>query len=231
MHPGTSASESPQERGREHERVHVRVAEQLPRINSPQQGQHHGRLHQCRFEQEKGCEHPRPPVAAHCQQQHARAQGIPDEHAGHIDGQIAVLPVVVAPYPREQHQRRRHLDRGDGDDRVDGTADEDAGGRFGSGRRRRTWRRICRGVAGLADPCDHTQAVEQPAAGRRGQPRATVPLHVLVQRQCLRHVVDDVVTTVVTHRTVSRDCTHHRGRVMHAASGPRIIPSTVYRRP
>ena len=217
MHPGTRAGERPQERGREHERVHPRVGEQLPRIDSPQQGQHHGWVHQRRVEQETGREHPRPPVAAHRQQQHARARYIPDQHGVEIDGQIAVLPVVVVPYPREQHQRRRHLDRGNGDEHVRGAADEDAGGQFRSGRCRRSWRRIRRGVEGFPDPRDHAQAVEQPAAGRRRQPRAPVPLHVLVQCQRLRHVDDDIVTTVVTHRTVSRHCTHHRGRVMHAA--------------
>ena len=114
----------------------------------------------------------------------------------------------------------------DGHDRAGGTPDPDAGGWFGSGRRRRTRGRIRPGVEGIADPRDHAQDVERPAAGRRRQPRAPVPLHVLVQRQRFRRVDDHIVTTVVTHGIVSRHCTRHRGRIMPGARGPAAAPST-----
>ena len=76
-----------------------------------------------------------PPVPATGPQQQAGGGGVPDELGRHEGGQLTVRAIVVAPGPRQQQQRGRHLEAGDGDERVDGVAYAraavEAGGRHG----------------------------------------------------------------------------------------------------
>ena len=44
------------------------------------------------------------------------------------------------------------------------------------------------------------QAVEHQTMGGRGEPRAPIPLELPAQRERIRHVDDEIVATVITHR-------------------------------
>ena len=212
MDPRVLASERPQKGRREQERGNVE-GKQEPAVGG--QVLEIGRvLLRRRQLQDKGLEHvqrrvggleeaidpqqPGPPVPATGPQQQAGGGGMPDELGRHEDGHLAVLAVVVAPGPRQQQQRDRHLDAGDGDERLDGAADDSAAvgaGRL-NGRRRRSRRRAAR-----QHTLDDAQVLDLLAIGVRGKPCASLPLHLLVQRQRVGHVADQIVTVVGAHHS------------------------------
>ena len=134
-------------------------------------------------------EQPGPPVPAPGPQQQTRVGGVPDELGRHEDGHLTVHAVVVAPSPRQQQQRGRHLEAGDGDQRVDG-----------AGRLNRL-RRLARHRAARQYPLDDAQVFDLRAIGARGQPGASLPLHRLVQRERVGHVAYQIVTVVGAHRS------------------------------
>ena len=94
------------------------------------------------LEQPVDPEQPGARVAAAGEQQQAGARRMP-EQLGHVeDGDLAVLALIVSPRPRQQHQRRGHLDGGDGDEGLRGAAHDGAAARRGDGGRRRLRRRL-----------------------------------------------------------------------------------------
>ena len=129
-------------------------------------------------------------------QQQAGAGGQPDQLGRHEDGHLPVRAREVAPGPGQQQQRRRHLEAGDGDERVDGVAHERAAGEAGG---RHGLRRRPRGRPARQHTLDDAQVLDLLAIGARGQPGAALPRHLLVQRERVRHVADQIVTVVCTH--------------------------------
>ena len=123
---------------------------------------------------------------------------MPEEQHHHVNGHLAMLAVVVGPFPREQQQRDRHLDRGDDHQRTKYTAHERPGARNGAGRRQG-----CRCLSGMApaseDTGDDVQVLKFLAVGRRGEFRASIPLDVVVQRERVRHIGYEIVTIFVAH--------------------------------
>ena len=105
--------------------------------------------------------------------------------------------MVVFPSPGQQQRHRRHLDRDGGHEDVDGATNEGACANTDGGLLR-SRRRKPRGVAAREDPGELSQRVERAAFGRRGQSRAPLPLHVLVQRDGVHRVADDVPGSVST---------------------------------
>ena len=53
---------------------------------------------------------------------------MPDEQRRQIDAEVTMRLVVLVPPPGKQHQRRRHLDRGDRHQELHGAAREDSAG-------------------------------------------------------------------------------------------------------
>ena len=205
MHPRTLSSESPQKSGRKQERVHVGItevgeAERLGRRHSQQEAQEHERIHQRGLQQEVHAKQPGSAIVTTSEQKQARGQRVPDEQGRHIDGVLAVLSMEVTPSPQGQRQGRRHLERGERDERVDGEAHEAAGVRFGLRRRPARPRIASVGTANREHAAERAQVFERPAIGGRGEPRASLPLHLLAQRERVRHVDDEIVVVVVTHR-------------------------------
>ena len=212
MDPRALASERPQERRREQERGNVEGNEEpVGGRQVLEKGREFLRRRQL---QDKGLEHeqrrlggheeaidpqqPGPPVPATGPQQQAGACGMPDELGRQEDGHLAVLAKVVAPGPRQQQQRGRHLDGGDGDEHLDGAAHDSAA--VGAGR--------LHGLGGLPSDraarqhtLDDAQVLDLRALGARGQPCAPLPLHLLVQRERVRYVAYQIVTVVgvITH--------------------------------
>ncbi len=208
MDPRVLASERPQEGRREQERGNVE-GKQEPAVGGQvlqigrvllrrRQLQDKGREHVQRrvggLEETIDPQQPGPPVPATGPQQQAGGCGMPDELGRHEDGHLAVLAKVVAPGPRQQQQCRRHLDGCDGDEHVDGAPHDRAAvgaGRL-NGRRRRAARQ---------HTLDDAQILDLRALGARGQPGAPLPLHLLVQRERVRHLAYQIVTVVgvITH--------------------------------
>ena len=141
---------------------------------------------------------PGPPVPATGPQQQAGACGMPGELGRHVDGHLAVLAKVVAPGPRQQQQCCRHLDGRDGDECVDGAPHDSAA--VGTGRLGGLRRRSC-GRAARQNTLDDAQVLDLLAIGARGQPCAALPLHLLVQRERVRHVAYQIVTVVDAHHS------------------------------
>ena len=212
MDPRVLASERPQEGRREQERGNVE-GKQKPVVGG--QVLEMGRvLRRRRHPQDKGREHvqrrvggleegidpeqPGPPVPATGPQQQARAAGVPDQLGRHEDGHLTVLAVVVAPGPRQQQQRDRHLDAGDGDERVDGAAHDRAA--VGAGRPN-SLRRLSRNRAARQHTLEDAQVGDLRAITARGQPGASLPLHLLVQRERVCHVAYQIVTVVRAHHS------------------------------
>ena len=212
IHPRTLPGERPQERRGEHHRLHVQETKddhrgrQLPdgvvqlrgRRQLPQHGQEHVRGRRRRPQQEIGPEQPRPPVVAPREKQQARVRDVPDQLGPEIGGEVAVRPAVVHPPQREQHQRHRHLDPGDRHESSRGTRDTRTGLRLG---RSRGGRRRSPSAAGREQRSQCAQVVEQAAPGGRREPRATVPVHVLVPGDRIGRVADEAILIGATHRT------------------------------
>ena len=211
MDAGILSGERPQKRWCEHVRVDVEVIQELARRGQfqdkglepvrrhcPENRIQHVERRKRGHEEEKGPEQPGPPVTTSGKRQQNSCRRIRDQQSGQIEGEIAMLAVVVVPYPGEQRQRRRHLDNGDGDDHRKDASYEYTGVRIGAGQRRAD-RRVSRGVTGREGPRQYAQVVENAAAGGRGEPRAALPLHVLIQRDGVRRVDDYVVRLRVTH--------------------------------
>ena len=204
------AGERPQERRREQERGNVEGNEEP--VGGGQVLEKGRVLRRRRQLQDKGLEHeqrrlggleeaidpqqPGPPVPAAGPQQQDGAGGMPDQLGRHVDGHLTVLAIVVAPGPRQQQQCRRHLDGCDGDEHVDDAPHESAtvaAGRL-NGLRRRSCDRAAR-----QHTLDDAQVLNLLAIGARGEPCASLPLHLLVQRERVRHVAYQIVTFVCTH--------------------------------
>ena len=230
MDPRALASEREQKGRREQERGHVEGPKEpavggqvleigrvlLRRRQLQEKGREHVQRRLGGLEEAIDPEEPGPPVPAPGPQQQAGAGGVPDQLGRHEDGQLTVRAIVVAPGPRQQQQRGRHLEAGDGDERVDGVAHDraavEAGGRHGL--RRRARRRAAR-----QHPLDDAQVLDLRAIGARGQPGATLPLHRLVQRERVGHVAYQIVTVVGAHHS-SRLPPHSASpRARRAASG------------
>ena len=133
------------------------------------------------------------------QQQQGGAGAVPGEHDPHVDGDVAVHPMVVGPHPREQQQRRHDLERGDRHEHREQAANEDAGVR-GLGRRSGRDLPISGCVTAREDLREHAQVVEHAALGGCCESRAPVPLDTLVQRHGVRYVDEEIVSIVVPHR-------------------------------
>ena len=150
------------------------------------------------------------------EQEQASGDRVPDHQGQQIGGELAVLAVEVSPSPQAQHNRRRHFDRGEGDECLHGAAHQDAAGESGA-RRRIAWRRISLRPEAGKNASDEAQVVERPAIGGRGLPRTPVPIDVLVQRQGVRHV-DDQTAVILTHPACLRwavsDTGSHTARAM-----------------
>ena len=158
MDPRALARKRPQERRREQERGHVEGQEE-PAVDGQVLEIGRVRRRWRRHLQDKGREHvqrrlggleeaidaeqPGPPVPATGPQQKAGGGGggVRDELGRHEGSHLAVRAIVVAPGPRQQQQRGRHLEAGEADERVDGVAYARAavepGGRHGLRRRAR----------------------------------------------------------------------------------------------
>ena len=210
MDPRALAGERPQEGRREQERGHVEGGKDpVGRGQLLEKGPVRRRRRQ---RQDKGLEHvqrlggglqeaidpqqPGPPVPAPGPQQQAGAGGQPDQLGRHEDGHLPVRAREVAPGPGQQQQRRRHLEAGDGDERVDGVAHDRAAGEAGG---RHGLRRRPRGRPARQHTLDDAQVLDLLAIGARGQPGAALPRHLLVQRERVRHVADQIVTVVCPH--------------------------------
>ena len=139
-----------------------------------------------------------------------------DELGRHEGSHLAVRAIVVAPGPRQQQQRGRHLEAGEGDERVDGVAYAraavEAGGRHGL-------RRRARHRAARQHPLDDAQVLDLRAIGARGQPGAALPLHLLVQRERVGHVAYQIVTVVGAHHKAGIPPRSANPRARRAASG------------
>ena len=212
MDPRALAGERPQEGRREQERGNAEGGEDP--VGSGQLLEKGRVLRRRRQLQEKGLKHvqrlvggleeaidpkqPGPPVPATGPQQQAGAGGKPDQPGRHEDGHLTVRAVEVAPGPRQQQQRRRHLDAGDGDERVDGVAHDRAAVEAGC---RHGLRRRSRGRPARQHALDDAQVLDLLALGARGEPCASFPLHLLVQRERIRHVAYQIVTVVGAHHS------------------------------
>ena len=235
MDPGTLASERPQERRREQERVHVGegevgIAERLDRRIPPQDAEQRERIEGCGREEEVRAQQPRPPVAAPCVQEQARGRrrrGRQDRQEG---GQLAVLAPEVVPPPQTQGQEGSDPERSKGEQTSHGEADENAAGQAGA-RRRLARRRLALRPEVGKQVGDDAQVVESPATGRCGLPRAPVPIHVLVQRQRVRHVDDQTVPLLLTHPTcLARPCSDTDSRTARVICLP-MEPAFEKRKP
>ena len=212
MDPRVLASERPQEGRREQEHGNVEgkqepaVGGQVLQIGRVRRRRRHlqdkGREHVRRrlggLEETIDPQQPGPPVPATGPQQQAGGCGMPDELGRHEDGHLAVLAKVVAPGPRQQQQCRRHLDGCDGDEHVDGAAHDSAAvgaGRLGG------LRRLSRQRPARQNTLDDAQVLDLLAIGARGQPCASLPLHLLVQRERVCHVAYQIVTVVGAHNS------------------------------
>ena len=233
MDPRALASERPQEGRREQERGNVEggeepaVGRQVLEIGRVFGRRRHlqdkSREHEQRrlggLEEAIDPEQPCSPVPATGPQQQDGASGMPDQLGRHEDGQLTVRAIVVAPCPRQQQQRRRHLDGCDGDEHMDGAPHEGAAvaaGRLG-GLRRRSRPRPAR-----QDTLDDAQVLDLLAIGALGESCASLPLHLLVQRERVRHVAYQIVTVVGVHHfirnpTAPQPSASHRAR--SSASG------------
>ena len=60
-------------------------------------------------------------------------------------------------------------------------------------------RRRSRDRAARQHTLDDAQVLDLLAIGARGQPRAALPLHLLVQRERVRHLAYQIVTVVAVH--------------------------------
>ena len=161
------------------------------------------------LQQEERAEEPRPLLAAAGQQKEARGRRVPENEGRQEDGYLAVLTVVVVPYPRKQQQRRRHLEGGDRDNRTEDTAHEDPGVRLRNGHARR-W--ISRRVIGREGARERAQVLERRPASGRGEARAPVPVHVLTQRDRVDRVSDYLFRSVLSHRASRREYSDGPGK-------------------
>ena len=156
----------------------------------------HVQLGLCGPEQAVDPEKPGSPVAAAGEQQQARARRMPHELDRHVDSDLAMLAPVLVPGPRQQHQRRGHLDRGDGNQNLRGAAHEGAVARVDAGGHRPLRSRL----AGGDESGERAEVTERTAFGRRGQLLAPFPLNLPVQRQGVHHIGDDIVALFAASR-------------------------------
>ena len=208
--PRAFAGEHPQDHRREQERGHVQIEEEparrgqvqemgrqlLGRRQIQEERREHVQLGVRGLEQAVDSQQPGSRVVPAGQQQQARARRMPHQLGRHVDGDLAVLAPVVSPGPRQQHQRRGHLDHGDGDEGLRGEAHEGAVARVGAGGRRRLRSRL----VGGDERGERAEVAERTAIGRRGQLLAPLPLNLPVQRQGVRHVVDEIVVLFAANR-------------------------------
>ena len=97
------------------------------------------------------------------------------------------------------------LEGGERDERLHGEAHETAGVQFGPRRRPAQPRIACATRPTRENAAERAQIVQHVAVGGRREPRAPLPLNLLVQGERIRHVDDKLIAVVVTHpRTTTR---------------------------
>ena len=150
------------------------------------------------LEQEVRPEEPCPLVTPAREQQQARGHDMSREQGRQKGGKIAVLAKISGQTPREQEQRRSHLDSRDADHDGEEAANECAGVR-GLVRRPESDLPITGIATASEDLRQHTQVAQRAALGGCRESRAPVPLDTLVQRDGVGYVGDEICTIVLGH--------------------------------
>ena len=113
----------------------------------PEQSRERERADRRGLEEEEHAQQPGPAVATPRQQEQARGGRVSRHHRQQVEKNVAVLTLEGAPPPPAHRQERRHLERGEGDERLApslATCSERKRPTPHRGRRRRTRRRRTR---------------------------------------------------------------------------------------